>query len=125
VTIKPRDPAFMPGEDGFRAESDTAKSSRPVPAASLPVGLHGAYDFSATNYFCLREPGNFRGQHQIDFENHIRLQEIFRLEQQTGAADIPGFPIVPILFVETAVLQRQLKVKTLGARQRQLLQPWR
>ena len=76
------------------------------------------------NHFGGRKSGNLRRQHQIDFQNHIRLQEIFRLEQQTGAADVFGLPVMPFFFVETAVLQRQVKLKTLRARRRRLVQRW-
>src|SRR5258708_2179203 len=84
----------------------------------VSVALHGANDFAATNYFCGRKSGDLRRQDEIDFKDNVRLQRIFRLKQQAGAADVSCFPIVPFLFVETAVLQRQVKLKALRARER-------
>src|SRR5258708_1320174 len=84
----------------------------------VSVALHGSNDFAATNYFCSRESCDLRRQHKIDFKDNVRLQRILRLKQQAGAADVSGFPIVPFLFVEAAVLQRQVKLKTLRARER-------
>jgi hypothetical protein len=46
----------------------------------LSVRFHGAYDFSAANYFGGRKPGDFGGQDEIDLELHIRRQKILRLE---------------------------------------------
>ena len=67
--------------------------------------LHGADDFSTANHFGGREPGNLGRQYQINFQRYIRLQEFLRLKQQAGAADVSGFPVVPVLFVETAIFQ--------------------
>src|SRR5260370_4320619 len=66
----------------------------------LSVALLGSNDFAATNYFCGRKSGDLRRQHEIDFKDNVRLQGIFRLKQQAGAADVSGLPIVPFFFVE-------------------------
>ncbi len=46
----------------------------------LAVRLDRAHDFSLADDFGGRKSGNLRRQHQIDFQDHIRLQEIFRLK---------------------------------------------
>jgi hypothetical protein len=66
----------------------------------LSGGLYRPHNLSAANYFGRGKARDLGRQYQVDLQLHVGLEKIFRLEQQSGTADIPGFTVVPFLFVQ-------------------------
>src|SRR6266568_1807756 len=77
--------------------------------------LNPAHDFSAAYHFRGRESGDFRGEHEIDFQLSAGLQGFVGLEEHARTADIFGCAHVPVILAESAITQRQVKVESLCA----------
>jgi hypothetical protein len=96
---------------------------RHIFSSSLSVSsrFDGADYFSATNYFSGGETGDFRREHKADFQQRIRMQQLLRLEEQSGAADVFRGARTPALFPERTIAQWQMEIKTASSERWNLL----
>ena len=70
---------------------------------SLPLYFDGADDFSATDDFGGGQAGNFRGKHETDLQLRIRVEQLLRLEEQSGTADVLRGARTPALFSQRTI----------------------
>src|SRR5579864_1247111 len=78
-------------------------------------------DLAAADNFSLGQSGDFRRQHEIDFQLNAGGEELIGLEEHSRTADVCGGADVPLLLAEAKIPQRQLKLESFRARRRCLL----